>query len=78
MGQLDLGVTDARRNMVKKMLAPRMRNRLKDEEEDVDKLRKRDGSNVLLAPNLDKLVKEEGKSTSGHTRVRKFDMIKCL
>ena len=46
-----------------------MRDRLKDEESDMAKRRKRDSSNNLLATDLDKLVKEESKSTAGLSRV---------
>ena len=61
MGQLDLRVSDARRTMVKKMLTTRMANRLKDEEVNRKKVRRRDRSNNLLADNIDTLIKEEGK-----------------
>mgnify|MGYP007123552722 CR=1 FL=1 len=64
MSQLDLSVTDAQRTMVKKILTPRMKDRLKDREANHDKVRKRDRSNALLADNIDGLVKEEGKLTS--------------
>ena len=75
MGQLDLGVTDARRTLVKKMLTPRMQGRLKDEEADHDKLKKRDKSNALMHHDLDGLVKEERKTDSNLGRVRTFDTI---
>ena len=39
LGQQDLSVADTRRNKVKKMLSPCMRDRLKDKEADLDKLR---------------------------------------
>ena len=58
MGQLNLGVTDDMRYIVKKLVTPRMRDRLKDEESDRSKKRKRDCSNNLLASDVDKLVKE--------------------
>ena len=70
MGQLDLKVSDARRTMVKKMLTTRMTNRLKDEEADHEKVRRRDRSNNLLADNVDTLVKEEGKLNSNLKQVR--------
>ena len=56
--------------MVKKMLTTRVRDRLKDEEADYKKVRKRDRNNVLLADNIDGLVKEEGKSNSNLKQVR--------
>ena len=74
MGQLDLGVTDARRTLVKKMLTPRMQGRLKDDEADHDKLKKRDKSNALMHYDLDGLVKEEGKINSNLSRVRAFNI----
>ena len=61
MGQLDLKVSDARWTMIKKMLTTRMMDRLKDEEVDHKKVRRRDRSNNLLVENVDTLVKEEGK-----------------
>ena len=70
MSQLDLKVLKARRTMVKKMLTTRMRDCLKDEEADYKKVRKRDRNNVLLADNIDGLVKEEGKSNSNLKQVR--------
>ena len=60
MGQLDLKVSDARRTMVKKMLTTRMTNRLKDEEANHEKVRRRDHSNNLLADNVNTLITEEG------------------
>ena len=70
MGQLDLKVSDARRTMIKKMLTNRMKDRLKDEEADYEKVRKRDRTNALLADNIDGLAKEEGKSNSSLKQVR--------
>ena len=70
MIQLDLKVLKARRTMVKKMLTTHMRDRLKDEEADYEKVRKRDRTNALLADNIDGLVKEEGKSNSNLKQVR--------
>ena len=58
--------------MVKKMLTTRMRDRLKNEEADYEKVSKRDRSNNLLADNIDGLVKEEGKSNSKIKRLRKL------
>ena len=70
MSQLDLKVLEARQTMVKKMLTTHMRDRLKDEEADYKKVRKRARNNVLLADNIDGLVKEEGKSNSNLKQVR--------
>ena len=70
MSQLDLKVLEARRTMVKKMLTTRVRDRLKDEEADYKKVRQRDRTNDLLADNIDRLVKEEGKSNSNLKQVR--------
>ena len=70
MSQLDLKVSEAKRTMVKKMLMTRMRDRLKDEEADYEKVRKRDRTNALLADNIDGLAKEEGKSNSSLKQVR--------
>ena len=64
MSQLDLKVSEAKRTMVKKMLTTRIRDRLKDEEADFEKVRKRDRNNALLADNINGLVEEEGKSNS--------------
>ena len=61
MSQLDLKVSEARRRMVKKLLTTLMKDRLKDEEADYEKVRWKDRGNTLLAPNIDTLVKEEGK-----------------
>ena len=47
MGQLNLKVSDTRQTMVKKMLMTRMTDRLKDEEADYEKVRRRDHSNNL-------------------------------
>ena len=73
MGQLDLKMSDARRNMVKKLLTTLMTNRLKDEEADQEKLRRRDRSNALLAENVNSLVKEEGKLNSNLKQMRQGD-----
>ena len=73
MGQLDLKMSDARRNMVKKLLTTLMTNRLKDEEANQEKLRRRDRSNALLAENVNSLVKEEGKLNSNLKQVRQGD-----
>ena len=54
----------ARRDLTKKFLTPRMKDRLKDEASNLSKRRKKDGSNVLLSVNLDKLVQEESKTNS--------------
>ena len=70
MGQLDLKVSDARRTMVKKMLTTRMTDRLKDEEADYEKVRRRDRSNNLLADNVNTLIKEEGKLNSNLKHVK--------
>ena len=70
MSKLDLNMSEARRTMVKKMLTTRMRDRLKNEEADYEKVSKRDRSNNLLADNIDGLVKEEGKSNSNLKQVR--------
>ena len=70
MSQIDLKVSEAKRTMVKKMLMTRMRDRLKDEEADYEKVRKRDRTNALLADNIDGLAKEEGKSNSNLKQVR--------
>ena len=70
MSQLDLKVSEARQTMVKKMLTTHMRDRLKDEEADYEKVRKRDRTNALLADNIDGLAKEEGKSNSSLKQVR--------
>ena len=70
MGQLDLKVSDARRTMVKKMLTTRMTDRLKDEEADYEKVRRRDRSNNLLADNVNNLIKEEGKLNLNLKHVR--------
>ena len=43
--------------MVKKMLTTRTKDRLKDEEADYEKVRRRDRSNNLLPDNVDTLVK---------------------
>ena len=72
MSKLDLNMSEARRKMVKKMLTTRMRDRLKNEEADYEKVSKRDRSNNLLADNIDGLVKEEGKSNSKIKRLRKL------
>ena len=64
MSQLDLKVSEAKRTMVKKMLTTRIRDRLKDEEADFEKVRKRDRNNALLADTINGLVEEEGKSNS--------------
>ena len=69
MGQLDLNMSDARKNMVKKLLTTLMTNRLKDKEADQEKLRRRDRSNALLAENVNSLVKEEGKLNSNLKQV---------
>ena len=76
MSHLYLNVTDAQRTMVKKFLATRIRDRLKDEEANYDKVRKRDRGNALLADNIDGLVKEERKSTSSLKQVRKINYIR--
>ena len=73
MSHLDLSVTEARRTMVKRMLTPRMRNRLEDEEAKYNKIRKRDRSNALLTNNIDSLVNEEGESTYNLKQVRKLN-----
>ena len=70
MGQLDLKVSDARRTMIKKMLTNRMKDRLKDEEADYEKVRRRDRGNNLLAYNINTIVKEEGKLNSSLKQVR--------
>ena len=72
MSQLDLKVSDTRRMMVKEMLTTRMKDRLKDEEADYEKVRRRDRSNNLLADNVDTLVKEEGKLNSNLKHVRQY------
>ena len=72
MSKLDVNMLEARRTMVKKMLTTRMRDRLKNEEADYEKVSKRDRSNNLLADNIDGLVKEEGKSNSKIKRLRKL------
>ena len=59
--------------MVKKLLTSRFRDRLKDEESDHLKKRKRDSSNTLMASDVDKLVKEESKSTAGLSKVGRHD-----
>ena len=56
--------------MVKKILTIRMRDCLKDEEADYEKVRLRDRGNNLLADNIDILVKEEGKSRLNLKQVR--------
>ena len=53
-----------RSDLTKKFLTPRMKDRLKDEASDLSNRMKRDGSNVLLSANLDKLVQEESKTNS--------------
>ena len=70
MSQLDLKVSEARQTMVKKMLTTRTMDRLKDEEADYEKVRRRDRGNNLLAANIDTLVKEEGKLNSNLQEVR--------
>ena len=72
MGQLDLKVSDARRTMVKKMLTTCMTNRLKDEEADHEKVRRRDHNNNLLADNVNTIVKEEGKLNLNLKQVRQY------
>ena len=47
-----------------------MRDCLKDEEADYEKVRLRDRGNNLLADNIDILVKEEGKSRLNLKQVR--------
>ena len=64
MSQLHLKVSEARRMMVKKMLETRMKDRLKDEEADYGKVRRRDRGNNILVANIDTLVKEERKMNS--------------
>ena len=46
-----------------------MKDRLKDEASNLSKRRKKDGSNVLLSVNLDKLVQEESKTNSNLNQV---------
>ena len=70
MGQLDLKVSDARSTMVKKMLTTRMTNRLKDEEADHKKVRRRNHSKNLPVDNVNTLVKEEGKLNSNLKHVK--------
>ena len=70
MSQLDLKVSEARQTMVKKMLTTRTMDRLKDEEADYEKVRRRDRGNNLLVANIDTLVKEEGKLNSNLQEVR--------
>ena len=60
MSHLDLSVTEAQRTMMKRMLTPRMKNRLEDEEAYYDKVRKRDCSNALLNNNIDSLSRRKG------------------
>ena len=69
LGQLDLAVTGSRRDLVKKMLTTRFRDRLKDEESDILKKRKRDSSNNLMASDVDKLMEEDSKSSAGLSKV---------
>ena len=70
MSQVNLKVLEARRLMVNKILTTRMKERLKDEEANYDKVRQRDRSNNLLAANIDTIVKEEGKLSSNLKEVR--------
>ena len=70
MSQLHLKVSEARRMMVKKMLETRMKDRLKDEEADYGKVRRRDRGNNLLAYNINTIVKEEGKLNSSLKQVK--------
>ena len=67
--QLDLGCTAARTTSVEKFLTGRMKDRLKDEDADPEKRKKRDAGNCLLAPDLDKLVGEESKTNSKMSQV---------
>ena len=73
MSQLDQNVAEARRTMVKKMLTTRMRDRLKDEEADYKKVRLSDRGSILLADNIDSLVKEMAKLNSNLKQVREPD-----
>ena len=70
MSQLDLKVSEARRTMVKKLLTTCMKDRLKGEEADYKKVRRRDRGNTLLAANIYTLVKEEGKLNPNLKQVR--------
>ena len=69
-------MTGSRRGLVKQMLTTGFRDRLRDEESDVLKKRKRDGSNNLMASDVDKLVKEESKSSAGLSKVGSTNSIK--
>ena len=69
-------MTGSRRDLVKQMLTTGFRDRLKDEESDVLKKRKRDGSNNLMASDVDKLVKEESKFSAGLGKVGSSNSIK--
>ena len=52
------------------VLTTRMKGRLKDEEANYKKVRRRDHGNNLLAANINTLVKEEGKLNSNLPQVR--------
>ena len=62
-------MTGSRRDLVKKMLTTRFCDRLKDEESDILKKRKRDSSNNLMTSDVDKLMEEESESSAGLSKV---------
>ena len=49
---------------MEKFLTTKMTDMLRDKDSDLTKRKKRDGSNVLLSSNLDKIVLEESKIKS--------------
>ena len=61
IGQLDLKFNEARRTSIKMLLTPKMWNSPKNQYADPSKGRKCNTGNLLLDPDLVKLVAEESK-----------------
>ena len=76
LGQLDLTVAGPRRGLVKRMLTTGFCNLPKDEGSGSLRKGRRDSSNNLMASEVDKLVKEESKSSAGLSKVGSTNSIK--
>ena len=54
---------------MEKFRTSKMKDRLRDEESDLVKQKKRDGNNVLLSSNMKKIIQEESKTNSNLNQV---------
>ena len=54
---------------MEKFRTSKMKDRLRDEESDLIKQKKRDGNNVLLSSNMKKIIQEESKTNSNLSQV---------